>query len=228
MEWLDVIDMMKKYRAVDDIDNFLNYVSKWPLFIHLISAAICMGLSTIYHLFFVYSPEAFLMLVKLDYTGITILFFGSTVPFIQYMFACNDVACKFQTINLHRSQVHLHLYRRRLLPDRLHLLYAASLLQTVTQVAQRCQLHRARSGRGCPAALCLALRRSKINNAWKMAVVHSWMLYLWGRRLPIHDKDPREVQTGHVRHVRTQPSAISYLRANRLLRSLHRKFDGIS
>lgn len=94
MEWLDVIDLVKKYRAVDDLDTFLNYVSKWPLFVHLISAAICLGLSTTYHLFFVYSPEACLMLAKLDYTGITILFFGSTIPFIQYMFACNEVVCK--------------------------------------------------------------------------------------------------------------------------------------
>ena len=193
MEWLDAIDMVKKYRAVDDIDNFLNYVSKWPLFIHLISAAICMGLSTMYHLFFVYSPEASLMLVKLDYTGITILFFGSTVPFIQYMFACNDVACKLLDINLNRSKVHLHLYRRRLLLDSLHILYAASLLQTVTQMASRCQLHWARSGCGCPAALHLALRQSAIYDAWKVAVVHSWMHYLRGRRVPIHDKNPREV-----------------------------------
>lgn len=193
MEWLDALDMVKKYRAVDDIDNFLNYVSKWPLFIHLISAAICMGLSTMYHLFFVYSPEASLMLVKLDYTGITILFFGSTVPFIQYMFACNDVACKFLDINRNRSQVHLHPYRRRLLPDRLHILYAAGLLQTVAQVAPRCQLHWARSGRGCPAALHLVLRQSPIYDAWKVAAIHSWMHHLWGRWVPIHDKDPREV-----------------------------------
>jgi predicted membrane channel-forming protein YqfA (hemolysin III family) len=100
MEWLDVIELVKKYRAVEDLDTYLNYVSKWPLLVHLISAAICLGLSTTYHLFFVYSPEACLMLAKLDYTGITILFFGSTVPFIQYMFACNEVACKFTNLNL--------------------------------------------------------------------------------------------------------------------------------
>jgi len=82
MDWLDLIDLIKKHKPVADIDSFLNYVSKWPLFIHLISAAICLGLSATYHLFFVYSPEACLMLAKLDYTGITILFFGSTVPFI--------------------------------------------------------------------------------------------------------------------------------------------------
>ena len=193
MEWLDVIDMVKKYRAVHDIDNFLNYVSKWPLFIHLISAAICMGLSTIYHLFFVYSPEACLMLVKLDYTGITILFFGSTVPFIQYMFACNDVACKLLALNCIRSQIHLHLYCWRLLPGCIRLLNAASLLQTVAKVAPRCQLHCPWSCRGCSTCLYLVLQRSDIYDAWKVAAVHSWMHYLWDRGMPIYDKDPREV-----------------------------------
>ena len=228
MEWLDTIDMVKRYRAVDDIDSYLNYVSKWPLFIHLISAAICMGLSSIYHLFFVYSPEACLMLVKLDYTGITILFFGSTVPFIQYMFACKDVACKLLAIKRNRSQVYFHLYRWRILLDRLHLLNAANLFQTVAQVATRCQLHRAWSGRGCPTALHLALQQSTIYDAWKVAAVHSRMHYLWRRWVSLHYKNPREVQTWHVRHVRTQPSAISYLRAYRMFYSLHRKFDGIS
>lgn len=95
MEWLDVLELINQHKPVHDIDDYLNYVSKWPLMVHLISAAICLGLSAIYHLFFVYSHEACLFLVKLDYTGIVILFFGSTVPFIQYMFACNEVVCKF-------------------------------------------------------------------------------------------------------------------------------------
>lgn len=95
MEWLDFIEMIKKQNPpIEDIDSYLNYVSKWPLFINLASAAICLGLSTIYHLFFVYSPEACLLLAKLDYTGITILIFGSTVPGITYMFACSNVVCK--------------------------------------------------------------------------------------------------------------------------------------
>jgi predicted membrane channel-forming protein YqfA (hemolysin III family) len=91
MEWLDVIEIMKIHKPVEDVDDYFNYVSKWPLFIHLISASICLFLSALYHLFFVYSPEACLLFAKLDYTGIIILFFGSTVPFIQYSFACNEV-----------------------------------------------------------------------------------------------------------------------------------------
>lgn len=56
------------------------------------SAAICMGISAIYHLFFVYSHGASNLLMKLDYTGIVILCFGSAVPPTMYTFACNEVA----------------------------------------------------------------------------------------------------------------------------------------
>lgn len=99
MQWLDVIDTLKSYRhgSMQDLDSLMNYVSKWPLFVHLISAGICLGLSAVYHLFFVYSPEACLMLAKLDYTGIIILIFGSVVPFIQYNFACGEVARKIKS-----------------------------------------------------------------------------------------------------------------------------------
>lgn len=100
MEWLDVIETMTKgHPDIDDVDSYLNYVSKWPLFIHLVSAALCLGMSAVFHLFFVYSPEACLLLSKLDYTGITILIFGSTVPAIQYMFACSAVSRKIPFLN---------------------------------------------------------------------------------------------------------------------------------
>lgn len=83
MEWLDVLEMMKKQESpIEDVDSYFNYVSKWPLFVNLASASICLGLSAVFHLFFVYSPRACLLLSKLDYTGITILIFGSTVPTI--------------------------------------------------------------------------------------------------------------------------------------------------
>lgn len=79
MDWLEVTKIGK---PIEDVDEYLNYVSRWPLFIHMLSAVICLGLSTVFHLFFVYSPEACSWLAKLDYTGITILIFGSSVPSI--------------------------------------------------------------------------------------------------------------------------------------------------
>lgn len=95
MEWLDVIDMLTNHEhPIEDIDEFLNYASKWPLFAHMITAALCLGFSATYHLFFVYSPRVYLLLAKLDYAGILLLMFGSTMPGVNYIFACPDVSCK--------------------------------------------------------------------------------------------------------------------------------------
>lgn len=52
------------------------------------SAIFCLGCSAVYHLFFVYSQTACTWLAKLDYAGISILILGSTMPIINYNFAC--------------------------------------------------------------------------------------------------------------------------------------------
>eukprot|EP00347_Sterkiella_histriomuscorum_P022857 403336892 len=89
LQWLEFLSVIK---PIDDIETYLNYVSKWPLFVHMISASLCLGFSAIFHLFYVYSEDMNSFLAKLDYAGITILIFGSTVPSIEYVFACNQVA----------------------------------------------------------------------------------------------------------------------------------------
>jgi predicted membrane channel-forming protein YqfA (hemolysin III family) len=92
MEWLDFIEMLSNHdHPIEDIDGFLNYATKWPLFAHMITAALCLGFSAIYHLMFIYSHEAQLLLAKLDYIGIILLMFGSVMPPINYAFACQEV-----------------------------------------------------------------------------------------------------------------------------------------
>ena len=92
MEWLEIVKREKP--IVEDVDQYLNYVSRWPLFINMASAAICMGFSALFHLFFVYSPNVSSFLARLDYAGITILIFGSAMPSTNYLYACSEVACK--------------------------------------------------------------------------------------------------------------------------------------
>jgi predicted membrane channel-forming protein YqfA (hemolysin III family) len=52
MKWLDLQSLGG---PITDIDEYMNYVSRWPLFAHMLSAIICLGLSTLFHSFFVYS-----------------------------------------------------------------------------------------------------------------------------------------------------------------------------
>ncbi len=56
MEWLEIVNTQK---PIEDVSNYLNHVSRWPLFVNMSAAAICMGISALYHLFFVYSNGAF-------------------------------------------------------------------------------------------------------------------------------------------------------------------------
>ncbi|CDW79096.1 adiponectin receptor protein [Stylonychia lemnae] len=88
MSWLDFANLVQ---PIDDFDYYLNYVSKWPLFVHMFTAALCLGFSAIFHLFYVYSQDVNEILIKLDYSGITLLIFGSAVPSIEYVYACSSV-----------------------------------------------------------------------------------------------------------------------------------------
>ncbi len=97
MDWLEFISLGK---PVDDVDTYLNHVSRWPLFVHMISALLCLGMSATFHLYYVYSPKASVLLARLDYTGIVLLNGGTTIPLIHYTFACPQVFCKTFTISL--------------------------------------------------------------------------------------------------------------------------------
>lgn len=63
-------------------------VSRWPIFVFISSAMICLMCSSIFHLF---NAHSFLMnrkLSTLDYAGISILIAGSFYPPIYYTFYC--------------------------------------------------------------------------------------------------------------------------------------------
>mmetsp|Transcript_36974 Transcript_36974/g.35683 ORF Transcript_36974/g.35683 Transcript_36974/m.35683 type:complete len:100 (-) Transcript_36974:362-661(-) len=66
----------------------MGHIPRWPLFVHMISACICLGFSAIFHLFSVYSIRLAGYLSRLDYSGIIILIFGSCMPPIHYYFSC--------------------------------------------------------------------------------------------------------------------------------------------
>jgi len=69
----------------------LNYVPKWPLCVHILSAIICLACSSFYHLFFVKNEYLRGLLLRLDIGGINILICGSTYSVIFYPFACGEV-----------------------------------------------------------------------------------------------------------------------------------------
>lgn len=54
----------------------------WPLAVFLASAIFCLGASAVYHLLYIIDEQWFVALSSLDYTGIGILIYGSTLPVI--------------------------------------------------------------------------------------------------------------------------------------------------
>lgn len=75
-------------------EELLNEVSSWPLAIHMLTAVICLGFSTTYHLFFVKSEHVQSWMSRMDYAGISILIAGSTIPPYYYGFYCKEEYCK--------------------------------------------------------------------------------------------------------------------------------------
>eukprot|EP00916_Digyalum_oweni_P011164 GHVL01018539.1.p1 GENE.GHVL01018539.1~~GHVL01018539.1.p1 ORF type:complete len:387 (-),score=16.91 GHVL01018539.1:15-1175(-) len=80
------------------IDSFLKRLNmmktiimppKWPIFIFLFVAFSCLASSTAFHLFNVHSRKWFLVLLRMDYAGITLLIAGSFVPMVYYGFYCH-------------------------------------------------------------------------------------------------------------------------------------------
>lgn len=66
----------------------LQYVSRWPIFVFLVSAMICLSMSSVYHLFSAHSRKIYSLTSRLDYAGISILICGSFFPPIYYMYFC--------------------------------------------------------------------------------------------------------------------------------------------
>jgi adiponectin receptor len=82
MEWID---------AYGNEQDKTNKLHRWPLFVMLVSAIICLGCSTIFHWFSAHSKDLHEVLNRLDYAGISILIAGSCYPPYYYFFFCTPL-----------------------------------------------------------------------------------------------------------------------------------------
>jgi adiponectin receptor len=86
----DWIDIFRDTKLIDNsLGNIMTHnVSRWPIFIFLISAICCLTFSAIFHLCYVISTRWSQVLIKFDYAGISLLISGSTFPPIYYGLYC--------------------------------------------------------------------------------------------------------------------------------------------
>ena len=65
-------------------------IPRWPLFVFLFCAFLCLFFSSSFHLFYVKDIKTNKYLQRMDYAGISILIAGSTTPGYFYGFYCNQ------------------------------------------------------------------------------------------------------------------------------------------
>ena len=80
-------------QQISEDGSKIEQLRRWPLFIMLSSAIVCLGCSCIFHWFMALSPKASNVLSRLDYAGITILIAGSCYPPYFYFFYCEVYLC---------------------------------------------------------------------------------------------------------------------------------------
>lgn len=81
----DVFDWITPVRS-----PALQKVSRWPLIVFIVSAMVCMGMSSLYHLFNAHSHHVYKLMSRFDYAGISFLVWGSFFPPIYYMYFCSQ------------------------------------------------------------------------------------------------------------------------------------------
>jgi hypothetical protein len=79
-------------------DKILSATPVWPLACNAFSAVFCMGCSALFHLMYVRSRKTESILSRLDYGGISVLIYGSTIPIIYYCFPCENTKGKLLNV----------------------------------------------------------------------------------------------------------------------------------
>lgn len=68
----------------------VNGLKRWPLFVMLASAVLCLGFSATFHTFNILSKKIHSKFSRLDYAGISLLIAGSCYPPYYYFFHCEQ------------------------------------------------------------------------------------------------------------------------------------------
>lgn len=73
-----------------ETSDMLNDIPKFALYIHLLSAVICMGISATFHLFYCHSKPCASVLCWFDYAGVSLLIGGTNFSPNYYGLYCKE------------------------------------------------------------------------------------------------------------------------------------------
>ncbi|KAL9224428.1 hypothetical protein vseg_000459 [Gypsophila vaccaria] len=74
-----------------DQSRVMEEAAKWPFYVYLSGSMFCLLSSSICHLFCCHSHHLNLWLLRIDYTGITVMIITSFFPAMYYIFQCQPV-----------------------------------------------------------------------------------------------------------------------------------------
>ncbi|KAJ0029895.1 hypothetical protein Pint_13800 [Pistacia integerrima] len=84
----NLIDLKQITQPEMDLNPPVMPVTRWPFFVFLGGSMFCLLSSSICHLFSCHSHQLSLSLLRIDYTGITVMIITSFFPPIYYIFQC--------------------------------------------------------------------------------------------------------------------------------------------
>ena len=87
--WIDLYDFFEQDKV---------HLHRWPIFIFLISAMMCLLGSATFHLYSCMSSKLNKILLRLDYAGVCFLIAGTPFPPMYYGFYCRPVLSTFYLI----------------------------------------------------------------------------------------------------------------------------------
>jgi len=89
------IRTLAKYIPVREVHQKL---AVWPIVFYCFTATFCLGVSAVYHWFYIKSKRMFTILGRMDLSGIVVLIFGSVFPIIYYSFYCQKMMIFYYTL----------------------------------------------------------------------------------------------------------------------------------
>ncbi|KAH9610842.1 hypothetical protein KSS87_005289 [Heliosperma pusillum] len=83
-------DMTKTHQGVDETHP-MEAATRWPFYVYLSGSMFCLVSSSICHLFCCHSHHLNMWLLRMDYSGITVMIITSFFPAMYYIFQCQPV-----------------------------------------------------------------------------------------------------------------------------------------
>jgi len=90
LDWVEMWPNYNKSSSSFISGQEVHALERWPIYVFLTTAVVCMVFSSLFHLLYCRSLEVYKFMVRLDYSGVALLISGSYFPWLYYSFYCSS------------------------------------------------------------------------------------------------------------------------------------------